>query len=433
MGHFRLFEEKCVEKRLFWCGVKGMKITIDEKKVAAFLDVKEPWFVRGIEFDMDAGQVVVKVGCDRVLWCNTQRQLHVHGWATRRWRHLDAWGMRTFIEAEVPRVRNPATGKTGMVAVPWAGRYERVTKGFESWAIEVLLASGSIESGRKILRCGWEACDRIIKRGVERGIVRRDVEGVRLVGIDEKSFGKGQDYVSLMVDLTGKRVLEVVEGAGQKEVEELWGKLLGEGRQGRCKVEAAAMGRGAAMVAGTREAAPEVVIVHDRYHVSAELNKIVDEVRRAEARKLAEQGDETLKGSRYLWLKGVGEMSEEVWEQFQEKLSAERKTSRAWVHKETFAEFWNQEFREAGEAFFKIWYGKAVRSRIKPVVKVAKGLKGSLPELLNYFEYRITNAMTEGFNGAVGLLKSAARGFRSFESYRARILFFCGKLDMKPS
>lgn len=410
-----------------------MKITIDEKKVEGFLNVKKPWFVRGIEFDMDAGQVVVKVGCDRVLWCNTQRQLHVHGWTTRRWRHLDVWQMMTIIEAEVPRVRNPSTGKTEMVTVPWADRYERVTKGFESWAIEVLQASGSVESGRKILRCGWEACDRFIKRGVERGIARREVEGVRLVGIDEKSFGKGQDYVSLMVDLTGKRVLEVVEGAGQKEVEELWGKLLGEGREGHSKVEAAAMDRGAAMVAGTRKAAPEVVIVHDRYHVSAELNKMVDKVRRAEAKKLAEQGDETLKGSRYLWLKGVGKMSEEVWDEFRKKLSVDMKTSRAWVHKETFTGFWSQEVREAGEAFFKIWHGKAVRSRIEPVVKVARGLKKSLPELLNYFEYRITNAMTEGFNSVVQLLKSAARGFRNFESYRARILFFCGKLDMKPS
>ena len=29
-------------------------------------------------------------------------------------------------------------------------------------------------------------------------------------------------------------------------------------------------------------------------------------------------------------------------------------------------------------------------------------------------------------------LKSAARGFRNFQNYRTRILFFCGKLDLYP-
>jgi transposase len=41
--------------------------------------------------------------------------------------------------------------------------------------------------------------------------------------------------------------------------------------------------------------------------------------------------------------------------------------------------------------------------------------------------------MTEGFNSKIQAIKADARGFRSFENYRTRILFFCGKLDMKPA
>jgi len=71
------------------------------------------------------------------------------------------------------------------------------------------------------------------------------------------------------------------------------------------------------------------------------------------------------------------------------------------------------------------------------VVKVAKMLKRHLPNLLSYFLYRITNATSEGFNSVIQALKYAARkyaarGFRSFKNYRTRILFFCGKLDLKP-
>ncbi len=49
---------------------------------------------------------------------------------------------------------------------------------------------------------------------------------------------------------------------------------------------------------------------------------------------------------------------------------------------------------------------------------------------LNYFEHEITNAVSEGLNSKIQLYKASARGFHSFQSYRTRILFYCGKLDM---
>ncbi len=83
--------------------------------------------------------------------------------------------------------------------------------------------------------------------------------------------------------------------------------------------------------------------------------------------------------------------------------------------------------------FFDNWYGWAVRSRLKPVAAKAKMLKNHLGQLLSYFRHPITNAVSEGFNSRIQTIKSAARGFRNFENYRTRILFYCGKLELKPS
>jgi transposase len=66
------------------------------------------------------------------------------------------------------------------------------------------------------------------------------------------------------------------------------------------------------------------------------------------------------------------------------------------------------------------------------VKKVARTLKGRLGGLLNYFQYRITNALNETTNGAIQAIKANARGFRSFENYRVSILFHLGKLDLAP-
>ena len=59
-------------------------------------------------------------------------------------------------------------------------------------------------------------------------------------------------------------------------------------------------------------------------------------------------------------------------------------------------------------------------------------LKSHLENILTYLRHPITNAVTEGLNSKIQMIKSNARGFRSFDNYRIRILFFCGKLDLYP-
>jgi transposase len=69
---------------------------------------------------------------------------------------------------------------------------------------------------------------------------------------------------------------------------------------------------------------------------------------------------------------------------------------------------------------------------LAPVKKVARMLKKYLEGLLGYFRHWITNAATEGLNSKIQAIKAAARGFRNFDHYRIRILFFCGRLVMRP-
>lgn len=69
--------------------------------------------------------------------------------------------------------------------------------------------------------------------------------------------------------------------------------------------------------------------------------------------------------------------------------------------------------------------------RLRPVVKAAKALKRHLPNLLSYFRRRITNSTSKGFNSVIQAFTYAACGIRSFQNYRAQILFFCAKLNLR--
>jgi transposase len=118
---------------------------------------------------------------------------------------------------------------------------------------------------------------------------------------------------------------------------------------------------------------------------------------------------------------------------FRHLYHANLKTSRAWALKESFAAFWDYRYPKAAQRFLDSWSSRAMRSRIEPIKTVTKMLRRHNDGLVNYSKHRITNAAAEGFNSIVQSLKATARGFRSFANYRVRILFFCGKLDLRPA
>jgi len=122
-----------------------------------------------------------------------------------------------------------------------------------------------------------------------------------------------------------------------------------------------------------------------------------------------------------------------VWNRFDELRDSNLKVSRAWHYKDLFRSFWECANREAAHEFFNGWYRSAVRCHMQPIKKVARMLKEHLPGLLNFAEHRITNALSESLNSRIQSIKTAARGFRCFENYRIRILFFLGKLDLVPA
>ena len=399
----------------------------EKKVIEELLGIRRPWRIDELVMEAQRATMVVKVSCGDQVWAEEGKRLHIVDWEVRRWRHLDLWQLKTEIEARVPRVRDPETGATQVVAVPWAEKHQRHTLLFEAYALEVLGLSRTIEATRRHLRINAKLLDKIMKRAVTRGLEGRQIEDLKAVGIDEKSFRSGQSYISLMTDLAGSRVLEVVEGAADPQVRELWESLPEEQRK---RVQAAAMDRGAAMISGTKAAVPHVAIVHDRYHISAELGRMVDQTRRAEHKERSKQGDTGLAGSRFDLLKAMGKIADERIEAFDEMLRRYKRVGMAWSMKELFVEFWSQPDAVSANRFFGDWKRRAMRSKNTLLKKLALSMERSLPHLLNYFTYPITNAMSEGFNSVIQQLKAAARGFRSFASYRCRILFYCGKLDL---
>lgn len=335
----------------------------DTEFFAQALGLVEPWRVKSVKMEVEARRVEVELECGKTVWGAGGERLHLQGYEERTWRHLDTMQFETVLKARVPRVKYP-DGHTEMVQVPWAAPHGRFSLQFECFAIEVLLACHSVSAACELMGLDWSSAQRIIDRcspvyqpplfpsatsAVERGLARRSLEGIERVGMDEKSFGRGQDYISVLNDLDGGRVLEVTPGHDSESGRRLWQTFSAEQRS---RVRAAAMDMSAGYALATRIEAPQVRIVFDRYHVSALLNQAVDEVRRAEHRTRQQEGDDILKGSKQLWLYNPINLSEERLEDFAALLQVNLKTSRAWLVKENFCGFWEQEGDLVGSKVF---------------------------------------------------------------------------------
>ena len=355
------------------------------------------------------------------------RACHLHDHAPeRQWRHLDAMSFVTTLGARVPRIKCPEHGVKS-AAIPWALPHGRFTLAFEAMVIEVVKACASVHAACELLNLEWKHVHAIMERAVRRGMGRRRVDGLKAVGFDEKSFKRGQSFISHMCDLRHPRVLEVVEGRDQQSARALWQSLPEEIS---ARVEDAVMDMSAGFAAAARIEAPQARVTYDKFHVVSHLSKAVDEIRRAEHKALLAQGDETLKGQRMLFLFNPENFSEQQAASFEILLKSNLKAGQAWAFKELFANFWEQPDKESAHIFIKKWCSRVKKNRLHALKKFAAMVERHLNGLLNYFVSRLTNALCEGFNSKIQQIKTAARGFRSFQNYRTRILFFLGDLDL---
>lgn len=335
---------------------------------------------------------------------------------------------KTYLVSEVPRVSCKSHGVKSM-KVPWADLKGQFTALFERFAIDVLLSASSKSKAADLLGLSWDEVHHIQKRAVQRGLARRDISEVSHLGIDEKSFLKGHHYASLLYDIDNKRVLNVVEHRTKEAATELLKGLPEEVKSG---IEAVAVDMWDPFLSAIKENLPNAEIVHDKYHIVSYLTKAVDEVRRKEHKSLKVEGDDVLKGTKYLWLKNPENWTEENQAIFNDLQSKGLKVGRAWAMKETFQNLWNYSYQKSAKKFFDEWYWWATHSRLEPMIKVAKMLKRHLNNILTYLKHRITNATAEGFNSKIQAIKAAARGFRNFSNYRVAILFHCGRLQLHP-
>lgn len=407
----------------------------DTTAFQTLLKLAEPWYIAGIDID-PAGEAMhvhidfrrdARFACPE---CGTQAEVYDRS-EERVWRHLDLWQCKTWLHCRLPRVGCAEHG-VRQVAPPWAEPGSRLSAAFEARVIDTVLACQTVKGACQLLRLKWDQVKAVMERAVARGLARRGDEVMPYLAVDEKAIAKRHHYATVLYDLTRSVVVEVADARREASLAGLYAGLTEAQRQA---VQAVAMDMWEPFAQATAAGLPdgESKIVHDRFHVMQHANKALNAVRIREARALAKVGDDTLKGSRQLWLFAHEHVPEKRRNDFEALVRADLQTAKAWAAKETLRRTWEQPSPAAARRHVRAWLRHVAKHLPGPMYTFSLLVAEKLEPIIRYCAHPISTGKAEGINSKLMAIQRSARGFRSHASFRTAALFHCGGLDLYPT
>jgi transposase len=410
------------------------------------LGLQPPWVVEDVKLDVARKRIDFEVSCQSALLscpaCGAASQ-RVHDRLRRCWRHLDFFQYEAWLHADVPRVACGACGKTTQLAVPWARPGSGFTAAFEALAL-ALCRELPVRQAAELLRCRDKQLWRRIEFYVDQARALESLEGVEIVGIDETSLRRGQDYVTVVHDLDDKRLLFATEGREHRTVVDFAADLAAHGGDPSA-VSHVCMDMSAAYAKGVALALPNAQISYDRFHMISMAIEAMDQVRREELNTEPEQVAVALAGAdpktrrNLLWGMrknparwNVAQTDAMYWLQ-----RSTLKSARAWRLRMGLREVYARARQhncaaQAAEDLGR-WVSWARRCRLEPFKKLAATIKDKFDAVVRGMLDHRSNAFVESMNGLMQQAKRAARGYRTSRNFIAIAYLRLSRLKHLPA
>ena len=269
-------------------------------------------------------------------------------------------------------------------------------------------------------------------------------EGVQIVGIDETSLRRGQDYITVVHDLDAKRLLFATEGRDHQTVVDFAADLKAHGGD-PAEVRHVCMDMSAAYAKGTELALPAADISYDRFHVVALAIQAMDEVRRDELNQQPQEVAAALAGAdpktrrNLLWgmrKNPAGWTAAQTGAMHWLQRSTLR-SARAWrlrmALREVYARARAHNSAEQAAQDLRSWTSWARRCRLQPFKKLAATINQRFDAVVRGMLDHRSNAFVESMNGQLQQAKRAARGYRTAKNFIAIAYLRLSRLKKLPA
>ena len=389
--------------------------------LSKILQVSEPWIIERIEVHHTSKTVNVFIDYEKgaLFPCSKcKKPCKVHDSRYRTWRHLDICDYRCYLNIKTPRTTCPGDGIRVIEKMPFGRMNTHYSFQFDQLIMEriknVAVSTLSRELGEPDNNL-W----RVFHHYIQNALTSIDCSKTIRIGIDEKSSQRGHRYVTIFTDLDTGGVIFVCEGKDESTLARFYEKLfelIGDPNN----IKLICMDMSKSFISGQKEYFSWAEVVFDKFHIKKALNEAVDKVRKQEV-----VSNETLKKTKYLWLKNPCNLTSKQEDQLSGFLTeASTKTVKAYTCKLEFDQLWNVQYK-AVEPLLTEWMQRSERLNLNPIDKFIKMIKNHYAGVLKAMKSLFTNALSEGLNSIFQLAKYRARGYRNIDNF-INMIYFTG-------
>lgn len=390
----------------------------------AALGLQPPWEVKSLEFNVVERRLDILVDFQRgaTFPCPVCRApSKAHDTEEKTWRHLDFFQHAAYLTARVPRCNCEEHGVKS-VEVPWARKGSGFTLLFEA-LIMALVREMPVNAIARLVSEHDTRIWRVVNHHTEEARAKLDFSGVTTICLDEKSYGRGHNYVTFFMDLGLRRVMFGTEGKDGNTLAAFVEDL--KAHKGAAEqIRDVCCDMSPAFLSGIETHLPNAEVTLDRFHLMKLMNEALDAVRRAES-----PARPSLKKTRYHWLKNPGGLTKSQKARLKELKAMNLQTVEAYQMKLLLQDFFEQPNRRAGSVFLTDWCTLASASRIEPLVRLAATLQSHRRGILNWWRSQISNGLIEGINSLIQAAIAKARGYRNPRNLISIAYLIAGKLE----
>ena len=347
----------------------------------------------------------------RTVWPRGQQE--------RTFKAVPIGGKPVSVVLAIPRVECPTCGIVRQVPLTFADPRRSYTKAFERYALE-LSRLMTIQDVARHLQVSWDTIKDLVKRDLSKRFKKPRLKKLKQIAIDEISVGRGQRYLTVVLNLETGAVVFVGDGKGADALQPFWGRL----RAARAKVEAVATDMSPAYIQAVREHLGDAVHVFDHFHVIKLFNEKLSDFRRELYHEATAKMDKVvLKGTRWLLLKNPENLdpTKKERERLEEALRMNQPLATVYYMKEDLRQIWLQPDKETARRVLEDWIRRAEASGIKLLQKFAGTLAMYRTGILAYYDCRISTGPLEGTNNKIKTMQRQAYGFRDQEFFKLKI------------
>ncbi len=304
---------------------------------------------------------------------------------------------------------------------PWLANNPFYTKRF-AYYVGRRCRDSAIKDVARELKLDWKTVKSLEMQYMKEQLRRAGSPGPKAIGIDEISIRKGHTYRIVVSDLIRKRPIWFGGVDRSAQSMDMFYEWLGPKKAAGIKLAVMDMWR--AFEKSTTNNAPRAAILYDKFHIMRQLGVALDEVRKAEYKRLSKKDRAYIRGHKYTLLTRQENLSLDGRKALKKLLEANKRLNTAYLLKESFSQLW--EYKTAGWArrFFDNWKASLKWQRLYPYEEFAKMIERHWEGIVAHIEAedKVSLGFVEGLNNKIRVIQRRAYGLRDEEYLRLKIL-----------